>query len=98
MTFLDTATANVAAGITHIGLGTSSTVEVTGGGYVRLVPSYGVDGVLDATLQFNGPAGTVATHLIFVNAGGTRFQVLAAPLTFNSDGRLDIDTAGVALS
>ena len=95
MAFVDTAAANVASGITAIGLGTDSSTEVTGGGYTRLTPDYDGGTDLAAPLEFDGPANTTVTHLIFVNAGGTAFAELDEPLTFNSDGRLDIDSAEV---
>ena len=102
MATLDDAIDAVTADITTIGLSTSSVAggEVTGGGYTPLAPTYAAAtssaADITAPLAFNGPAGTVATHLIFRTAAGVlRVQALTASRTFNSDGRLDVTSAEV---
>ena len=102
MATLDDAIDAITADITTIGLSTSSVVggEVTGGGYTALAPTYAAAtssaADITAALEFDGPAGTVATHLIFRTAAGVlRVQALDASRTFNSDGRLDVTSAEV---
>jgi hypothetical protein len=90
----------IAAEVSHIGLGTDATTEVTGGGYTHLVPTYaaasGGAANLTATLEFDGPALTEVTHLLYKRAG-TLWQAVAVttPQSFNSDGRLDVTSATV---
>ena len=93
---------NLAARITTLGLSTTNTVggEVTGGGYAPLAPTYGAAASdaadLAAVLEYDGPAGTIVTHLIYrVAAGVLSVRPLAAPRTFNSDGRLDVISAEI---
>lgn len=104
MAALDSAVNAYAADIAAIGLSTSSSVagEVTGSGYARLVPTFtsSVGGAasagLTATLEFDGPSGTVVTHAIVqYDDATTRLFALAASRTFNSDNRLDLVTANV---
>jgi hypothetical protein len=104
MAALDSAVNAYAADIATIGLSTSSVIggEVTGGGYARIAPTYttssggAAEADLTATLEFDGPAATVVTHAIFVyDDASTRVVALASPVTFNSDGRVDLTTAAV---
>lgn len=93
---------NLAARVTTLGLSTTNTVggEVSGNGYTPLAPAYGPAASdaadITAPLEFDGPVGTVATHLIYrVAAGVLAVRPLAAPRTFNSDGRLDVVSAEI---
>lgn len=104
MAALDSAVNAYAADIAAIGLSTTSLVggEVTGSGYARLVPVYATSSGgaaaadLSATLEFDGPSGTVVTHAIVqYDDASTRLFALTASRTFNSDGRLDLDTAEI---
>jgi len=104
MAALDSAVNAYAADIALIGLSTTNLVggEVTGGGYGRLAPTFttssggGAAVDLTATLEFDGPSGTVVTHAIVqYDDASTRVFPLAASKTFNSDNRLDLVTAAV---
>lgn len=103
MALVDDVALATAGSITALGLGTDGLTEVpASNGYVRLTPVYEAstaDGTVDITngpLQFNGPAGTNVTHLIFVAGTEDLYRALASPLTINSDGRVDITSAEVA--
>lgn len=93
---------NLASRITTLGLSTTNTAggEVSGGGYAALAPTYDAAASdaadLTAPLEFDGPNGTVVTHVIYrVAAGVLAVRPLAAPRTFNSDGRLDLVSAEI---
>lgn len=101
MAFTDDVAGLVASEVSHIGLGTDATTEVSGGGYTHLVPTYGAaaggQANLTSTLQFSGPANAgPVTHLLFKRAGVLwRAVAVATPQSFNSDGRLDVSSAPV---
>jgi hypothetical protein len=106
MAALDSAVNAYAADIAFIGLSTSSVVggEVTGSGYARIAPTFttssggAADADLVATLEFDGPSGTVVTHAIVqYDDASMRVFPLAASKTFNSDNRLDLVTAAVTI-
>ena len=104
MAALDSAVNAYAADIAAIGLSTSNVVggEVTGGGYTRLAPTYDTSAGgeasadLSAALEFDGPAGTEVTHAIVqYDDTSTVVRALADPVTFNSDGRINLTAATV---
>lgn len=105
MAALDSAVNAYAADIAAIGLSKSNVVggEVTGGGYTRLAPAYGTSSAgaasadLTATLEFDGPAndGPVTHAIVQFDDGSTVVRPLAASVSFNSDGRLDLTSAEV---
>lgn len=88
--------------VTFIGLSSDGATEITGGGYVPLAPIYaaaaaGAADITNGPLEFNGTALLNITHLIFKRgiAPGTIWVVRAVAVakTFNSDGRLNVDSA-----
>ncbi|HEV7651338.1 MAG TPA: hypothetical protein VGP26_24575 [Actinophytocola sp.] len=89
--------------IVSIGLADGATAgdEISGNGYAALAPTYGAasSGAADitGTLEFDGPANAgPITHLIFRNAAGVWvIRPAASPVSFNSDGRLDLTSAEV---
>ncbi|MCA1791511.1 MAG: hypothetical protein LC667_17180 [Thioalkalivibrio sp.] len=100
--FLDDVAELIAAEVSHIGLanGPASGDEFSSGGYAHLVPTYGAAaaGEADITvpLEFDGPANTEVTHLVYKRAGA--FWVSRAVDTaesFNSDGRINVTSAKV---
>jgi hypothetical protein len=94
--FLDDVRDLVAGEVSHIGLGTNATTEVSGGGYAHIAVTF-VDGVLQGTpLQFNGPVGTTVTHLLFKRGGSLWVgRPVAQSQAFNSSGRLDVSASAV---
>ena len=88
--------------ITHIGLSTNGTTEISGGGYAHQAVTYdpASSGAADiaATLEFDGTANSgPVTHAILKRAGGAwQFVELDSPVSFNSDGRLDITSGEVS--
>jgi hypothetical protein len=87
--------------VSHIGLSTDGSTEISGGGYVHLAPNYAAaaSGAADitATLEFSGTANSgPVTHLIFKRAGvAWTIRPVTSPASFNSDGRLDVTSAPV---
>jgi len=103
MALIDDLALAAAAEVEAIGLATDSTTEVTGGSYTRLAPTYAGSasgGKVDITaaLEFDGPANTEVTHLIFETAGGDIFRPVATPRSFNSDGRLNLTSAEITVA
>jgi hypothetical protein len=100
MAFLEDVVGEIVTDISHIGLGTSATIEVTGGGYTHLVPTYGApaSGAADITsaLEFDGPAAATVTHVFFKKAGTLWLaRPVDAAKAFNADGRLDLTSAEI---
>ena len=100
MAFLEDVVADIVADISHIGLGTSATVEVSGGGYAHKVPTYGTPAAgaadITATLEFDGPAALGVTHVHYKKAGTLWMaRPVDAVKSFNADGRLDLTSAEV---
>lgn len=102
MAFIEDVVDWIAGEVSHIGLSTDGTTEVSGGGYEHLAPTYGAaaDGSTDlaATLAFDGPANEgPVTHLIFKRAGATWvIRPADEGVSFNSDGRLDLTAAPIS--
>lgn len=104
MAFLDDVVGDITARIATIGLSTTSAAsgEVSGSGYAPQAVTYGTStggsANITAVLEFNGPAnGGPVTHLIFRDATSTVLAVrpLVSPVSFNSDGRLNVTSAPV---
>ena len=100
MAFLEDIVADTINDISHIGLGTSATTEVTGGGYAHKVPTYGTPAAgaadITTTLEFDGPVGTNVTHVFFKKGGSLWIaRPVDAAKVFNADGRLDLTSAEV---
>jgi hypothetical protein len=99
MAFTDDVADLIAAEVSHIGLGTDATTEVSGGGYAHKVPTYaaasGGAAQLTAPLEFDGPAMTEVTHLLYKRGGSLWQAVAVTPRTINSDGRIDLASAPV---
>lgn len=100
MAFLDDVVDSIASQVTEIGLAIDGT-EVAGGGYAALAPDYADSsgGVADLTtaLEYSGPANAgPVTGLVFKRAGGDWVtRPVDEPLSFNSDGRIDVESAPV---
>lgn len=92
----------VADEVTHIGLSTNGTTEISGGGYTHQAVTYpsAASGSTDipATLEFDGtPNSGPITHLVYKRASGAwTFAAVNTPASFNSDGRLDVPSAEIA--
>jgi hypothetical protein len=101
MAFLDDVADLVASEVSHVGLadGPGAGDELSGNGYEHKVPSYGAasngEADLTATLEFDGPANTEVTHLIFKRAGSFWVSRAISPENINSDGRIDVTSAKV---
>jgi len=103
MAFLEDVIDMITADIVSIGLADGATAgdEITGNGYAALAPTYGAaasgEADITATLEYDGPVnGGPVTHLIFRNAGGVwEIRPVDSPVSFNSDGRLDLTSAPV---
>jgi len=101
MAFLDDVVDLITAQISHIGLSEDGVTEYSGGEYTHLVPSYAAasSGVADltATLEFDGAANDgPITHLVFKRSGSDWvYRALDSPVSFNSDGRLNVTSAEV---
>lgn len=104
MAFVDDVIDLITAEVTHIGLSEDGETEYSGGSYEALVPSYAAasDGEADlvAPLEFDGVAndGPITHFVLKRTAEEWRFVELDSPTSFNSDGRLDITSAKIALS
>jgi|SRR5690606_2529010 len=104
MAFVDDVIDLITAEVTHIGLSEDGETEYSGGSYEALVPSYAAasDGVADlsATLEFDGVAndGPITHYVLKRSAEVWRFVELDAPVSFNSDGRLDLTSAKITAS
>ena|SRR5690606_38277657 len=110
MAFLDDVVDLITAQISHIGLSEDGVTEYSGGSYTHLVPSYAAasSGAADlsATLEFDGAANDgPITHLVFKRSGSdwvyrplgawVEGEFVPAPVSFNSDGRLNVTSAEV---
>ncbi|HTF53607.1 MAG TPA: hypothetical protein VK735_39695 [Pseudonocardia sp.] len=103
MAFLEDVIDKITPDIVSIGLADGPTAgdEITGGSYAALAPTYGAaaagEADITATLEFSGPAnGGPVTHLIWRKASGVWvIRPATAPVSFNSDGRLDLTSAPV---
>jgi hypothetical protein len=109
MAFLDDVLDLITAEVTFIGLSHNGSTEYGGEGYVHLAPNYspasgGAAPLSNAPLQFNGdPNAGPITHLIFKRETATpgtheAWVTRALPaggISFNSDGRLDINQATI---
>lgn len=105
MAFAEDVADLIKAQVSHIGLGTSATVEVTGGtptAYAHKVPTYGASAAgstnITSTLQFDGPSGTVVTHVFYKKAGVLWKAVAVTNQAFNSSGRLDVTSASITVT
>lgn len=102
MAFLDDIADLIAAEVDTIGLGTSASVEVSGGGYAAIAPAYGSasGGTVDvgSTLQFDGPSGTTISHVLYKRASAIWTAASAGPADINSDGRIDVTSAEIAVT
>lgn len=104
MAFLEDVVDDIAGQIVSIGLSTSSDAadEITGGGYAAIDPNYGSASsgsvALPSTLEFDGPANAgPVTHVIIRRTGGVWLtQALDSPVSFNSDGKLNVTTATIS--
>lgn len=88
--------------IVTIGLSKNGTTEISGGGYAAQAVTYSAasSGAADiaATLEFDGPANDgPITHAILKRASGAwQFVALTSPVSFNSDGRMDITSGEIS--
>jgi len=104
MAFIDDVVDLITAEISHIGLSKDGVTEYSGGEYTHLVPSYAAasGGVADlsATLEFDGVAndGPITHYVLKRSTEAWRFVELDAPVSFNSDGRLDLTSAKITAS
>jgi hypothetical protein len=96
MAFLDDVRDWIAGQVSHIGLGTNATTEVSGGGYAHIAVTYTNGNLNNTPLQFNGPAGTTVTHLLFKRSGSLWVaRAVVTPQAFNTSGRLDVSASAV---
>ena len=104
MAFIDDVVDLITAEVTHIGLSKDGETEYSGGSYESLVPSYAAasDGEADlvAPLEFEGLAndGPITHFVLKRTAEEWQFVELDAPVSFNSDGRLDLTSAKITAS
>lgn len=102
MAFLDDVVDLITDEVTHIGLSSNGTTEISGGGYAHQAVTYASasSGAADivATLEFDGtPNSGPITHAILKRSGGAwQFVALDSPVSFNSDGRLDITSGEIS--
>lgn len=104
MAVQDDVAAWIASEVDEVGL-LAGGVEIDGGGYARLAPSWTspADGEvdLDGALEFGGLPGQVVDAVGFWRSGALWFTrtvgVPVADRTFSAEGRLDLDRAPIAV-
>lgn len=87
--------------ITHIGLSSNGTTEISGDGYATIVPVYaaaaaGTADITNGPLEFSGTASLTITHLIFKRTAELWvIRPVAVAKAFDSEGRLNVSSAPV---
>ncbi len=104
MALIDDVADWISSQVTTISLHDNAGVEVSGGGYARLAPTYApaAAGVTDLSspLAYDGPSGSQVTHYRLQRAAGAWSDLIPfqAAFSFNSDNRADVTSAPINLA